>query len=150
MRIGLALTLMASLAIAEDKPADASKDKEGLQGLWQAVSIEANGEKAPAEQIKQFQLQFKGDKVVFLPKLDNREHDYEIDPRAKPRSMDITPGDGEKKGKKLPCAIYELSGDKLMICIDKEGLHGKRPKEFKTKGAEGLSLLVLERVKPAK
>jgi uncharacterized protein (TIGR03067 family) len=150
MRALLALTFMTSLAIAEDKPVDGPKDRDNLQGLWQALSLEANGEKAPADQVSKFQLQFKGDKVVFLPKFDNREHAYNIDPKSKPRSMDLTPGDGVKKGEKLPCAIYDLAGDKLSICIDKEGMHGKRPTEFKTKAGDGLALIILERVKPTK
>lgn len=147
MRTLLALTLMTSLAIAEDKPGEAAKDKERLQGLWQAVSLEANGEKEPAEQVSKFQLHFKGGKVVFNPKFDNREHAYDIDPKAKPTAMDITPGDGEKKGQKLACAIYDLAGDKLTICIDKEGKHGKRPAEFKTMAGDGLALITLERGK---
>jgi uncharacterized protein (TIGR03067 family) len=150
MRTVLILTLMTSMAMGEDKPGDAAKDKERLQGLWQAVSAEANGEKAPAEQVDKFQLQFKGDKVVFLPQFDNREHTYAIDPNAKPKAMDITPGDGEKKGQKLPCAIYELTDDKLMICIDKDGKHGKRPLEFKTMAGDGLVLITLKRVKQTK
>lgn len=150
MRAILMLILLTSLATAADKVDDTAKDKERLQGLWQAVSLEANGEKAPTEQVNQFQLQFKGDKVVFLPKADNREHTYAIDPQAKPKAMDITPGDGEKKGQKLPCAIYDLAGDKLTICIDKEGEHGKRPAKFKTRAKDGLALIILERVKQSK
>jgi uncharacterized protein (TIGR03067 family) len=138
------------VAIAEGKPGDAAKDKEHLQGLWQAVSLEANAEKASVDQVNKFQLHFMGDKVVFLPKSDNREHAYDIDPKTKPKSMDITPGDGEKKGQKMSCAIYDLTGDTLMICIDKEGKHGKRPTEFKTMAGDGLVLITLERVKQTK
>jgi uncharacterized protein (TIGR03067 family) len=64
--------------------------------------------------------------------------------------MDLTPGDGGKKGEKLPVAIYDLAGDKLVICIDKEGEHGKRPAEFKTMAGDGLVLITLERVKQTK
>jgi uncharacterized protein (TIGR03067 family) len=144
----LAVTLL--LAIAQVKPGDTGKDQERLQGLWQAVSMEANGEAAPAEQVNKFQLHFKGDKVVFLPKLDNREHAYHLDPKTEPKGMDITPGDGDKKGEKLPCAIYNLAGDKLIVCIDKELSHGKRPTEFKTGPGDGLVLITLERVRQAK
>jgi uncharacterized protein (TIGR03067 family) len=150
MRSLLALTVVTSLAIADDKPGVQPNDKERLQGLWQAVSLEASGEKAPAEQVNNFQLHFKGDKVVFLPKADNREHAYDIDSKAKPKAMDLTPGDGEMKGKKLPIAIYDLAGDKLIICIDKEGTHGKRPLAFKTMVGDGLVLITLERVKQTK
>ena len=114
------------------------------------MSLEANGKKAPEEQINEFQLLFKGDKVVFNPKHENREHTYKIDPKAKPKAMDITPGDGQKKGQKMPLAIYDLVGDKLIICIDKEGTHGKRRTEFKTEAGDGLGLITLQKVKQTK
>ena len=123
-------------------------DKEHLQGLWQAVSLEANGKKAPPEAVKEFQIRFTGDKVVFLP--DNRKHTYRIDAKVKPKAMDINVGDGPQKGKRSPYAIYSLASDKLNICIDKEGKTGKRPTEFKTKAGDGLALIKLERVKPTK
>jgi uncharacterized protein (TIGR03067 family) len=127
-----------------------AQDKEKLEGLWQAVALEASGRPAPAGEAKKFQLRFKGHKVVFNPEADNREHAFEIDPLAKPTAMDLTPGDGPAKGKKLPCAIYKLDGDKLTICIDKEGQAGKRPAEFKTVARDGVTLITLERVKTAK
>jgi uncharacterized protein (TIGR03067 family) len=146
----LVLALLGSSTGAQEKTGDASKDKEHLQGIWQAMSLEQNGEQAPAEQVNMFQLHFKGDKVVFLPKADNREHAYHLDLKAEPKGMDITPGDGDKKGEKLPCAIYNLTGDKLIICIDKEGKHGQRPGAFKTSPGDGLVLITLERIRAPK
>jgi len=140
------LGLLFSLAIAEDKPAPAA-DQDQLQGLWQAVSMESGGQAAPADQTRKFQLHFKSGKVVFSPKADNREHTFEINAAGKPKTLDIIPGDGAKKGAKLPCAIYELSGDKLTFCINKEMTGGKRPTEFKTAAGDGLVLIKLERVK---
>ena len=125
----------------------AAGDKEPLQGLWQAVSLEANGQKAPVKEVKEFQLHFKGDKVVFLPTTQDREHRYDIEPMAKPKAMDITPGDGEKTGERLRCAIYDLTGDALIICMDRMGRHGNRPTEFKTEAGDEFVLITLERVK---
>ena len=150
MRTVLALFLITSLAIAEDKPGDIGTEKDRLQGLWQAVSLEANGTKAPIVEVEKFQLEFKSDKVTFVPKFDNRQHNYDIDPKVEPKAMDFTAGDGEKKGQRLPCAIYDLAGDILVICMDKEGKHGKRPTEFKTTNGDGLALITLERVKQEK
>lgn len=130
-----------------DNPA---QDKEKLEGLWQGVAVERNGRLDPDEQVKQFQIRFKGDKIVFNPEGENREHSFEIDPLAQPKAMDLIPGDGPAKGKRLPFAIYRLDGDKLMICIDKEGETGKRPREFKTTAGDGLGLVTLERVKTAR
>jgi uncharacterized protein (TIGR03067 family) len=141
---------MASVAAAADEPKAGMKDKEALEGLWQAVELQANGQKAPAEVVKAFQVQIKGDQLVFSPATDNRKHTFAIDPAAKPKTMDLTPADGPAKGKKLPCAIYKLDGDKLTICVDKEGTFGKRPTEFKAAAGDGCALITLERVKDKK
>lgn len=125
-------------------------DREAFQGLWQAVELEADGKKAAAEAVKAFQVQIKGDQLVFSPATDNRKHTFAIDPAAKPKALDLTPADGPAKGQKLACAIYKLDGDKLVICIDKEGEVGKRPTEFKTAAGSGLALVTLERVKEKK
>jgi uncharacterized protein (TIGR03067 family) len=146
MRCVVTLVLVSGL-VAGAVAGDVTKDKQHLQGLWQAVALEAGGKQAPPEEVAKFQLLFKGDKVVFLPKADNREHTYHIDPKMKPKALDITPGDGPAKGQRLPWAIYDLEGDKLIICIDKEGKSGKRPTEFKTVAGDGLVLILLERVK---
>jgi uncharacterized protein (TIGR03067 family) len=129
---------------------DPTKERDNLQGLWRATAVEYNGESAPAAAAKQFHVKFDGDKISFNPTAENRTHTYVPDPKAKPKAMDLTAGDGPKKGMKLPCAIYELDGDKLRICLDKEGEAGRRPTEFKTAPGSGFALITLERVKNAK
>ncbi|HEY3789245.1 MAG TPA: TIGR03067 domain-containing protein [Urbifossiella sp.] len=129
---------------ADRKPAD--KDKESIQGLWQAIDLEANGKKAPAEAVKSFQVRVKDDSLVFSPDTDNRKHAFTLLPDAKPKALDLTPFDGPAKGKKLSCAIYKLEGDTLTICLDKKD-GSKRPKEFKTEDGDGFALIKLERVK---
>jgi uncharacterized protein (TIGR03067 family) len=150
MRTIVALVVVVGSVSAADEPAPAAKDREALQGLWQAVELEANGQKAPAEAAKAFRIRIQGDKLVFTPDTDKREHTFTLDPKADPKAMDLTPGDGPAKGKKLPCAIYKLDGDKLTICVDKEGEAGKRPTAFKTAAGDGFALLTLERVKEKK
>jgi uncharacterized protein (TIGR03067 family) len=141
---------LSLFVISQAAADDAAKEKEKLKGLWQAVSMEANGQQAPADQVKRFQVRFKGDRVVFSPEADNREHTFEVDPSAKPKAMDLIPGDGQAKGKKLAIAIYKFDGDKLIICIDKEAQTGKRPTQFETAGSDGLVLITLDRVKTIK
>jgi uncharacterized protein (TIGR03067 family) len=147
MRTVVALILVAGPAVRADEPSPAAKDREALQGLWQAVELEADGQKAPAEAAKAFRIRIEGDKLIFTPDTDKRVHAFILDPKADPKAMDLTPGDGPAKGKKLPCAIYKLDGDKLTICVDKEGEAGKRPTGFKTAAGDGFALLTLQRVK---
>ena len=150
MRLCVWMLLMTTVVVVADEPRAGEKDKQALQGLWQAVELEANGQKAPAEAVKVFRIQIKGDQLVFNPTSENRKHTFAIDPEAKPKAMDLTPADGPGKGQRLPCAIYKLDGDKLNVCLDKEGQAGKRPTEFKTGAGDGLALITLERVKMAK
>jgi uncharacterized protein (TIGR03067 family) len=133
------------LAGSQSPVAEPTSDQDRLAGLWQAVSLEANAQQAPNDVVKLFQIRFDGDKVTFLP--DRRIHTFELVATADPREMDLTAGDGPVKGRKLPCAIYKFEGDRLIICIDKEGKSGRRPKEFKTTAGDGLALMTLERSK---
>jgi uncharacterized protein (TIGR03067 family) len=144
----LALLLLTAFAAAADKE-DLAKEKENMQGLWRAVALEANGQNAPGEVVKKFWVLIKGDNLVFNPNTENRQHTIVLDPKAQPKAMDLTPRDGPAKGKTLPCAIYKLDGDKLTICLDKEGQAAKRPSAFKTVTGDGFALITLERVKKA-
>ncbi len=150
MRLCLAVLLLTAPVAAADEPKVETTDREALQGLWQATDLETNGEKAPAAEVKAFQIRIKGDKAVFGPDNGNRESTFALTPDAKPKAMDLTPSDGPAKGKKLPCAIYKLDGDKLTLCLDWNGQAGKRPTEFKTAAGDGFALLTLERVKEKK
>jgi uncharacterized protein (TIGR03067 family) len=149
MRFCLSALFLMGVVARADEP-NAAKDEEALQGLWQAVELEHAGEKAPAEAVMKFQVRIKGNKIVFNPDTEKREHTFALDPKTNPKAMDLTPSDGAAKGQKLPCAIYKLDGDKLTICIDKEGKAGKRPAEFKTAAGDGFALLKFERVKEKK
>jgi uncharacterized protein (TIGR03067 family) len=147
MRQTVVILLTVALISSADEPKVAVKDKEALQGLWQAVQLEANGKKAPDEAVTAFQIQIDANHLVFNPATDNRKHTYVIDSDAKPKSIDLTPAGGPEKGKQLPCAIYKLEDDTLTICIDKEGKAGKRPTEFRTTAGDGFSLFTLEKLK---
>jgi RNA polymerase sigma factor (sigma-70 family) len=132
-------------ALKAPVPKKDEKDQDRVQGLWQAESLEAGGQKAPDEAVKAFQVRFKGTDITFAA--DDRTHTFDLDSSTMPKALNLTPGDGPAKGKKLECAIYDLDGDTLKICMDKEGQAGKRPTEFKTTPNDGLALMVLKRVK---
>jgi uncharacterized protein (TIGR03067 family) len=68
-----------------------------------------------------------------------------LNPKAKPKELDIVGTDGPNKGKTI-LAIYEQDGDTLRICYD---LSGKgRPTEFKTKEGTQSFLVTYVREKP--
>jgi uncharacterized protein (TIGR03067 family) len=148
---GLALIAGAALlgggarAIADDKKDDAAKDEmKKLDGNWQLVASEHDGEKAPAEAIKTAKVATKAGKVTMS--VDGKtvmEADFTIDPTKKPKTIDATATTGADKGKKT-LGIYEFDGDTFKVCYSEK----ERPTEFSAKKGSGNTLDVYKREKP--
>jgi uncharacterized protein (TIGR03067 family) len=127
---------------------DASEFIEKLQGEWEGVEIERQGEKGSEESAKAFVLTFKGDEVAFgSPKSRRiRRSTYKLDPTKSPMEIDLTPLDGLEKGKTQRC-IFSIENDRLRLCAHRSAKTAdKRPTEFKTKAEDGLILVLLKRV----
>ena len=139
----LAWSFVVAVANADDA---AKKDVKELQGKWQAVELQAQGKKAPPEQVKKFRIVIKGDKITFNPDSENRKSKFKVDPSKSPKAMDMTPLDGPMKGKTIP-GIYSLEKGLLKICIPNGREITKRPTEFKTTPGDGLILLTFKRAK---
>ena len=142
----LAATIgVSTLVGAEDKDAD-KKDKEKLQGTWNAVSGESGG-KEDAE-AKEHALVFKGDE--FNVKRGDKviiKGTFKIDSSKKPKTIDmeIVEAPGDDTGK-TALGIYKLEGDDLTWCVDEPG-SGNRPKEFASKEGTKTMLVKLKREK---
>jgi uncharacterized protein (TIGR03067 family) len=133
------------IAVADDKSANDAKD---LQGVWQAVDAEANGENLPANQAKELKIVFKGDEIfVVKPSGNDPKNKFKLDPGKTPKTIDVIPIDGSDKGT-IHAGIYALKNGRLTLCIN---IFGKdpavRPTEFKTKVSDGVGLITLERAK---
>ena len=133
------------LVAAEPKSAN---DAKNLQGTWQAVDLEANGEKRPDDQAKELQIVFKGDEVFAVkPEGEGRKVKFKLDPSKTPKTIDLIAIDGSDKGK-IAAGIYSLKHGKLRVCVN---LFGKdttqRPTEFKTQSGDGVGFVTLERAK---
>ncbi len=136
---------VSTLVGAEDKDAD-KKDKDKLQGTWNAVSGESGG-KEQAE-AKEHSLIFKGDE--FSVKRGDKvlvKGKFKIDSSKKPKTIDmeIAEGSDDVKGKTAE-GIYKVEGDGLTWCVDEPG-SGNRPKEFATKEGTKTMLVKLKREK---
>lgn len=123
----IALGALVSVVGAQDDAA--KKDLESLQGVWQAVSAEIEGNPAPEEKLKALKLTFKGNKASH-PGPDGKAEEVmiKLDASKKPKTIDVSPTDGNDKGKIL-VGIYSIEGDTLKICGAKAG--SDRPTEFK-------------------
>jgi uncharacterized protein (TIGR03067 family) len=133
---------------AKEKPpakeaAKAADDKEKLQGTWVWVEAERGGKKAGADEIKDFKMVFRGDKLSVDPGGDNREGTFKLDPAQKPKTIDLMLEDGPEKGKTIR-GIYSLDGDTLKLCFDDMG-DNDRPTDFTSKEGTRLVMVVLRR-----
>ena len=133
------------IAVADDKNATDAKD---LQGVWQAVDLEANGEKSPADQVKELKIVFKGDEIFAVKtKGEEPKSKFKLDSSKTPKTIDVIPLDGQDKGK-VHAGIYSLKKGRLTLCINIFGKDAAlRPTEFKTKASDGVGLATLERAK---
>jgi RNA polymerase sigma factor (sigma-70 family) len=109
-------------------PADpARQDRDKLQGTWQAVSGEADGQALPEESVKDYKMVVTGDRMKLTKAGDGGEGTLKLDPTQKPKTIDIEISENEKA-----IGIYELNGDELRLCmVEDNGL--ARPTEFEGK-----------------
>jgi uncharacterized protein (TIGR03067 family) len=143
--LGVLLLAGAALALgADDKKDEPVKDElKKLEGTWMLVSSEHNGEKAPADAIKNAKAVVKGDKVTLsVDGKEIMEITMTVDPTKKPKTIDATATSGQDKGKKS-VGIYELDGDNFKICYAEK----ERPKEFSAKKDSGCTLDTYKREK---
>jgi uncharacterized protein (TIGR03067 family) len=148
----IALAVVALLAWsgrtggAEASKQDAArKELAKFDGTWRFVSIEMEGAKVPAEQVKK-----SGNMVIHGNQFSLKAGDvtyrgtFKVDLSAKLKRIDITFTGGPEKGQTL-LGIYELEGDTYKVCL---GMPGKpRPKAFAAKAGSGHVLEVLKREK---
>ena len=145
MYIFVACAFFASIAAADEKMADHAKK---LQGTWQAVELEANGQKSPDDQVKALKIVFKDDEIFAVkPEGEDPKNKFKLDAAKTPKTIDVIPLEGSDKGK-TAAGIYSLKKGRLTVCIN---IFGKdpsvRPTEFKTKENDGVILVTLEREK---
>ena len=137
--VGLAAS-GGSGTLAGDK-GDLAKELTKFQGTWTFESVEAGGQKLPADQFKAMTVTFEGDKYsVKMGDLVIEAATLKLDPSKSPKTLDSKVTDGPNKGKVI-LGIYEISGDTLKVCFDEEGK--KRPTEFK--GVTGSNTLVVHK-----
>ncbi len=144
MRLRGVVVVAALVLVAADADDKVKKEQEQLQGDWRVVGLEVNDQKAPEEEAKKLRLVIKGDELTAHFEAENRTEKgkIKIDPGTKPKIMDFTYLEGDRKDMKLE-GIYELDKDDLKICMNLMGQ--SRPTEFKG-GADSI-LLTLKREK---
>lgn len=112
-----------------------------LEGLWQPLYAELDGERAPREVLEQTEFEIRGgtyfvrfgrvtaDTGAFLTE-DDTAHHFTLRGTAGPNA-----------GRTIPC-LFRFVDDTLMICF---GLGGTRPPNFRTAPDSGLYLCTYRR-----
>lgn len=139
----LCFVVVVGVAVAKS-----TSDSKDLQGTWQAVDLEGNGQKSPADQVRELKVVIQGDEIYAVkPQGEDPRSNFKIDPSQKPKAIDLFPVDGPRKGQ-LVAGIYSLKNGKLWLCINLFGKDtSQRPTEFKTHGGDGHAFVTLERAK---
>jgi len=147
MKIKLLAVILAGLFLAADEgPAEkAKKELDALQGTWNGVSAEENGQPLPKADAEGMQLIIKGDKYTLKLKGEEFEQGtLKLDPAKTPKAIDIKITSGDDKGKDQ-FGYYELEKDTLKLNVAGPGK--QRPKEFGAKAGSEASIFVFKRPK---
>jgi uncharacterized protein (TIGR03067 family) len=141
LRLAVAVALVAA---ATAPSADPKEELKLLAGVWLLDGANLAG-RDHADDFAGMKLTVTGDKfaIDFGPNSDTGT--ITLDAAKSPKQIDIaTRKDGPFKGRTLP-GIYELKGDKLVLCCDSEAK--ARPAAFEAKEKTTLMLLTFKRDK---
>ena len=120
---------------APDSVADATK----LQGTWEVVAVQSNGQVLPRERFPYTRLTVAGDTILH----EGGEHDlkatFRLDASQKPRAIDMQCMGYHTD---VYLAVYALDGDTLTICRPD---HGDRPTELASKPGTRTMLITAKR-----
>jgi uncharacterized protein (TIGR03067 family) len=140
----LGLSLMP--AAEDEKQASIKKDRKKYQGTWRVISLEANGKKAPEEDVKKITVVNKADGTWIL-QVDGEkvtQGNSEIDPTQRPKTIDFMATEGDNKGQ-IVLGIYELGDENRKLCYAPPGKD--RPSEFSAPAGSDHILVVFKREK---
>lgn len=143
MKLPLLALIVVSLSLAADDTKKADESAKKIEGVWQGVSLEQDGNKNDdannlTVEIKDGKYEVKmGDETTGKGKL-------KLDPTKKPHALDIEVEEGANSGQ-TQLGIYEVEDGMLKICFAQADK--PRPKEFSAKEGSGNTLVVLKRRK---
>ena len=118
-----------------------------LEGEWQFLSLEVEGNPLPGTMLGASRLLIDGDRFRMESSEATYEGVFTIDVEADPARIDIEFVEGPEAGN-WSYGIYTLDGDALVLCL---GLTGAgRPQRFATAAGSGHALERLRRSSPAR
>lgn len=118
-----------------------STNLKRLEGRYKVIIMEKATGPAPKQVIENLSFTFKGNKLTVKLADEEKNAQIKIDPEKVPPTIDISPLEGDYKGKTFP-GIYKIDKDEVTIVMTEKG---ERPKEFKPEGDAILIRLRRER-----
>jgi len=124
----------------------AKDDLKKLQGTWECVAMEREGDELRPEDFKNSTAVYEDDRVTLY-----REGEFfrrgiiTLDPAKAPRKVNTWDSGGPYGDQTVP-GIYDIDGDTLKLCFGRPG--SERPTEFTTKKGPGFLYCVYKRKKP--
>ncbi|MFZ1682499.1 MAG: TIGR03067 domain-containing protein [Candidatus Zixiibacteriota bacterium] len=113
-----------------------------LQGAWNIVSLEVDGNSVPKMFFSGSQIVIDGTRFKTKAMGATYEGTVTIDESTSPKRLTIAFDLGPEKGNSS-YGIYELNGNDWRLCLTIRG--GSFPAEFRTSGGSGLALESLVR-----
>ncbi len=115
------------------------QDLERLQGTWNVVSLEMDGQKMSGGGAR---IVVRGNRFTTSAMGAAYEGSVAVHETTAPKSFDLRFEQGPEKGN-TNLGIYELDGDTWKICLATRGT--ERPKEFAAPRGTGIALETLQR-----
>jgi uncharacterized protein (TIGR03067 family) len=119
------------------------QDLDGLQGTWNIVSLEMDGQKMAGGGA---QIVVRGERFTTIAMGAAYEGTLVVHEASAPKSFDLHFEEGPEKGN-TSLGIYELEGDTWKICLTTRG--NQRPREFAAPPGTGIALETLRRATAA-
>ncbi len=142
---GVILAATVTTASADDaKEAAIQQDKKLLAGTWRAIALVINGNQAAEEDARKLVVVKDADGAwtVFADGNQISKGATEIDPAAKPKTVNFTPTEGGGVGN-LHLGIYEVGEKTRRLCFAPPGK--ERPTEFNSMPGSEHILITFER-----
>lgn len=119
-----------------------SYSQSPIDGTWQLIRAELDGEAAPELVVTQTVLALAAGayEVRFAGEIADRGS-FELCETAEANSIILRGTDGPNAGRSIPC-IYQLAGGRLRICY---GLDGVAPTQFATSTGQQRYLAIYRR-----
>lgn len=114
-----------------------------IDGVWQMMRAERDGEIAPDEATRLITVQFRDGE--YFVRLDGEETDrgqFDLGGVVDTRTMLLRGTAGPNAGRTIPC-VFQIRGDRLRVCY---GMSGIAPTEFSTAIGDERYLAMYRRV----